>query len=130
MELRVHELRKRQTDAEKKLWFFLRNRQLNGAKFRRQHPISFYIVDFCCIEKKIIIEIDGSQHKLNAQEDKIRTDFLTAQGYHVIRFWNHEVLTQLEAVLEQIRLHLNNPHPSPLPEGEGDKKVPFAAGIS
>jgi len=112
-------LRKRSTDAEQRLWKRLRNRQLKDAKFRRQHPISPYIVDFVCLEKKLIIEADGGQHIEQRSLDKQRTAFLEAQGFRVVRFWNDEILTQTEEVLDVIFRALNDtPHPDPLPKGE------------
>ncbi|MBI4357107.1 MAG: endonuclease domain-containing protein [Gammaproteobacteria bacterium] len=99
-------LRKHQTDAEKLLWMMLRNRQLNHAKFKRQYAIGNYIVDFICIEKKLVIEIDGGQHIEQQPYDEVRTTHLNKQGFHVLRFWNNEVLLMVEAVLEQIRKHL------------------------
>ncbi len=112
-------LRKNQTDAEKKIWYFLRNRRFSGLKFRRQYPIGSFIVDFCCLEKKIIIEVDGSQHFEQVSSDAQRTFFLHQQGFKVLRFWNNEVLNKSEAVLEAILLTLLPPHPDPLPKGEG-----------
>lgn len=99
------ELRQKQTEAEKTLWFKLRDRQLDGAKFRRQHCIGSYVVDFTCLEKKLIIEIDGGQHNQTSTKDndEQRTQWLEAAGYHVMRFWNSEVLQNTEGVLEKIR---------------------------
>ena len=97
-------LRQRSTPMEIKLWEQLRSRRFKGLKFRRQCPVGSYIVDFICIEKKLIIEIDGGQHNENKQQDydKHRTEFLNSLGYNVIRFWNNEVLVQFDAVMEQI----------------------------
>jgi very-short-patch-repair endonuclease len=97
--------RQRQTDAEKALWMKLRNRQLEGVKFRRQHPIGSYIVDFSSLERKLIIEIDGGQHNEGKikEADEERTIRLKERGYRVMRFWNNEILTNLEGVLERIR---------------------------
>jgi very-short-patch-repair endonuclease len=99
------ELRRKQTEAEKILWFKLRNRQLDGAKFRRQHCIGSYIVDFVCLENKLIIEIDGGQHNQipTRENDEQRTQWLEAIGYHLARFWNSEVLQNTEGVLEKIK---------------------------
>ncbi len=94
------------TDAERVLWQSLRNRQLAGFKFRRQKPIGSYIVDFVCIEKKIVIEVDGGQHALNKEYDNERSDFLKHMGYRVLRFWNNDVLKEKDAVLEEIRKSL------------------------
>ena len=117
-------LRKNQTDAERKLWRCLRARELCGFKFRRQYPIAPYIVDFICVEKRLIVEIDGGQHATMTEIDNTRTEFLNARGYRVLRFWNNEVLQQLDAVLAKILDSLTHPHPdphpSPLPQaGEG-----------
>jgi very-short-patch-repair endonuclease len=113
-------LRKNQTDAENLLWSKLRSRQLENAKFRRQAPIGKYIVDFLCLEKRMIIEIDGGQHNESseAEKDKNRTRQLERKGYRVLRFWNNEVLENLDGVLEKISIELN-PHPNLLPKGEG-----------
>jgi len=99
------ELRQKQTEAEKILWFKLRDRQLDGAKFRRQHCIGSYIVDFACLENKLIIEIDGGQHNQTStiENDEQRTQWLETAGYHVVRFWNSEVLQNTEGVLEKIK---------------------------
>jgi very-short-patch-repair endonuclease len=97
-------LRRRQTDAERALWMKLRDRQLEGVKFRRQQPIDPYVVDFASLERNLIIEIDGGQHnegKLK-ERDEERTTRLRERGYLVMRFWNNEVLTNLEGVLEKI----------------------------
>jgi len=113
-------LRKNQTDAERKLWRRLRARELCGFKFRRQYPIAPYIVDFICVEKRLIVEIDGGQHATMTEIDNTRTEFLNARGYRVLRFWNNEVLQQLDAVLAKILDSLTHPHPHPLPQaGEG-----------
>ena len=99
-------LRKQQTDAEKQLWQKLRNRQLLNLKFRRQCPIEPYIADFACLEMKLIIELDGSQHFQQKDYDQQRTDFLQKSGYRVLRYWNNEVLNNLEGVIEHIRQEL------------------------
>jgi very-short-patch-repair endonuclease len=95
-------LRKFGTDAERRLWQRLRNRQINGYKFCRQAPVGNYIVDFLCKEKKLIVELDGSQHNLQKEYDQRRTQYLVSQGYSVIRYWNNEVLQEGEAVLDDI----------------------------
>src|SRR5690348_7894668 len=107
------------TDAERKLWFHLRSRRLDGMKFRRQHPIPPYIVDFTCLKARIIIELDGSQHA--NERDAARTRFLEARGFKIIRFWDNDVLRQTNAVLEAILSAVENRTltPTPLPEGEG-----------
>ncbi len=107
----VRRLRSNQTEAERKLWLSLRNRGLSGVKFSRQCTIVHYIVDFCCLEHKLVVEIDGGQHALEVDIDQKRTDFLISRGFSVLRFWNHEVLTQLESVLEKIDRELGTPSP-------------------
>ena len=92
------QLRKDSTPAERKLWAVIRNDQL-GVNFRRQHAIGSYIPDFVCIEKKIIIELDGSQHLEQEEYDKERTKYLESQGYKVIRFWNNDVVKNIEGVI-------------------------------
>ena len=100
---RARELRKNQTGPERKLWSRLRNGKLNGFKFRRQFPISNFIADFACPRAKLIVELDGAQHIVGASQDEWRTELLAEHGYKVIRFWNGEVLENLEGVLEKIR---------------------------
>lgn len=102
-------LRKKQTEAEKLFWYRLRNRQFLGLKFRRQQLIGKYIVDFVSFEKRIIIELDGRQHNIEERKlkDDIRTKWLTKQGFIVLRFWNSDVLKNLEEVLEQIRVFIS-----------------------
>lgn len=121
MKALTRRLRREQTDAEKKLWIHLRDRLLSGFKFRRQHEIGPYVADFCCPGKKLIIELDGSQHMEQALKDQRRTDFLHRKGYQVLRFWDHEALQEPDSVLEAIRLALINPHPHPLPKRERGK---------
>jgi len=101
----ARELRQRQTEAEKTLWASLRNRQLEGVKFRRQQPVGHYIVDFASFESRIIVEIDGGQHNERgmAEKDSERTIWLKGEGYHVLRFWNNDVLKNVDGVLEVIR---------------------------
>jgi very-short-patch-repair endonuclease len=103
-------LRINSTDTEKYLWKYLRGKQLTGFKFRRQHPIGRYIVDFVNLERKIIIEVDGGQH-LENKKDKLRDRWLEEQGYEVLRFWDNEVLTNVEGVLEVIREKILSPSP-------------------
>jgi len=98
----ARELRQPQTPAEQKLWSRLRNRQLNGLKFRRQHPIDRFIIDFYCDEAKLCIEIDGDSHAEQIEYDQARTTYLNELGYAVIRFANREVFNQCEEVLQQI----------------------------
>jgi len=97
-------LRKELTPFEQKLWSRLRKRQLHGIRFRRQHALGEFIVDFCAIKEKLIIELDGGQHKEQVEYDTDRTNYLEAQGYKVIRFWNSQVANEMDEV---IRLILN-----------------------
>lgn len=102
------ELKQSSTKAEKILWEYLRNRKLDGLKFRRQHPIDKYIADFYCHEKKLVIELDGAVHdeKMNTQYDEARTYELAGSGIRVVRFWNIEVENDIEFVLDRIRKEL------------------------
>ena len=117
---KARELRAAQTDAEALLWRHLRNRQLGGHKFRRQHPIGRYVVDFVCAESCLIVELDGGQHVDQTRYDNARTQWLMTRGYGVARYWNDDVLSRMESVLEDILMRLTPitcapPHPSPLP---------------
>ncbi|MFC4726900.1 endonuclease domain-containing protein [Coralloluteibacterium thermophilus] len=94
-------LRSGMTDAERHLWCRLRRRQLDGHHFRRQHPIGDYIVDFACIERRLVVEVDGGQHAASAA-DAVRDRYLRQAGFRVLRFWNHDVLLRTEAVAEEI----------------------------
>ncbi len=94
------------TDAERLLWTHLRLRQLGGFKFRRQAPIGSYVVDFVCFSAKLILEVDGGQHLEREAYDSARTAWLGTQGFQVLRFWDHEVLQNIEAVREAIWEHL------------------------
>ncbi len=97
----ARKLRRNQTDAEFKLWLHLRNRRLSGLKFRRQVPVSGFIADFLCEEAKLIVEVDGGQHAESAS-DPARTAALQAAGFEVLRFWNNDVLQNVEGVLARI----------------------------
>jgi very-short-patch-repair endonuclease len=111
-------LRRDQTDAERVLWFRLRDRRLNGLKFRRQVPIKSYVVDFCCESARLIIELDGGQHADRNDEDAKRTADLEACGYLVL--WNNDVLRNIDGVVGTIVATVSHapPHPNPLPSGE------------
>src|SRR5258705_7758637 len=100
----ANKLRRSETQAEQKLWVLLRNRQLNGKKFRRQHAILNYVADFYCHESKLIIELDGNYHKSAeaAEYDQLRTAQLNEAGITVLRFWNEEIMNDPERVLERI----------------------------
>jgi very-short-patch-repair endonuclease len=122
---KAQRLRREMTDAERNLWSVLRNRQLSGAKFRHQQPIGPFIADFVCQELRLVIEADGGQHADNIR-DKRRTAFLEGKGYRVLRFWNNEILGNLDGVAQVIAAALSAPHParasrvSPSPSrGEG-----------
>jgi very-short-patch-repair endonuclease len=118
----ARKLRKEQTDGEQLLWALLRDRRLAGFKFRRQHPIEPYVLDFYCQEARLSIELDGGQHNEpeNEARERKRSAFLKKKGIRVLRFWNDEVLVQTEAVLENIYETLTLPSP----EGRGKPK-PF-----
>jgi very-short-patch-repair endonuclease len=113
-------MRKRQSDAEIALWQKLRAHRMLGYKFRRQVVIEPYIVDFVCLEAMLIIEADGGQHTEQQSYDEQRAAHLESLGYRVLRFWNHEILNELDSVLTQIASALiRSPLPNPPPEGEG-----------
>jgi len=118
-------LRTNLTDAERKLWYRLRDRRLGGLKFKRQAPIGHFVVDFVCPEHHLVIELDGGQHghEERAMRDRDRSAQLEAMGYLVLRFWNAQVLKDMDGVLTEIlgvldRLDVEPPHPNPLPAGE------------
>ncbi len=115
---RARQLRSSQTPAEQALWQQLRLRQIAGHKFRRQQPLGPYIVDFVCLEARLIVELDGGHHAARAEYDAERTAWLTAQDFRVLRFWNHEALTAPEAVIKVIQEALElSPHLNPPPQG-------------
>jgi very-short-patch-repair endonuclease len=95
-------LRRRQTDAERVLWFRLRDRRLDGWKFKRQMPIDRFVVDFCCAEAKLIVELDGGQHDQGQKRDADRTRVLEAIEYLVLRYWNNDVMRNVDGVLQDI----------------------------
>ena len=100
---KAQELRKKSTDAERLLWRHLRAKQLEGLKFRRQEPIGDYIVDFVCFDRSLIVEVDGGQHVREKAKDDERTRWLEGQGFKVMRFWNNDVMKNIEGVLRVIR---------------------------
>ena len=116
MNLIARKLRSRLTDAEKKLWQHIRYRQMMGFKFRRQAPIGRYIVDFVCYEQRLVIELDGGQHAVSQQYDHSRSEWLRSQGFRVIRFWNNDVMNNIEGIKEVIALYLVTPHPGLPPQ--------------
>ena len=106
-------LRSHQTEAESKLWYHLRAHRFMGLKFKRQKPVGRYIADFVCWEHRLIVELDGGQHAEQTAYDRQRDAWLRSHGYTVLRFWNHDVMGEMEGVLEQIRCAVA-PEPSPL----------------
>ena len=117
----ARKLRNDSTDAERKLWHHLRNRQINGIKFRRQYPIAGYVADFAAPSIRLVVELDGGQHLLRTEYDRQRTDRLGCNGYQVLRFWNDDVLLRTEQVLSEIlrMIDATPPQPSPAFAGEG-----------
>ena len=109
----TRKLRKNHTDHESQLWYYLRAKRLNGLKFKRQQQIGKYIVDFVCFEKKLIIELDGSQHLLNQHKDQIRDAWLGKEGFRVLRFHNNEFIENKEQVVERIAEIAASFSPSP-----------------
>ena len=122
-------LRNRMTDAEQRLWQRLRERQLAGCKFRRQHPFFDYILDFVCLEKSLVIEIDGGQHlESESDRERDRDRRLREAGFRVLRFWSNEVLQQTDAVLEAIWSALAGMQDSSSPfKGEGRRGMGLEA---
>jgi len=103
---RARELRQEATDAERRLWSALRDRRLRGYRFRRQHPIGPFIVDFACTRHRLIVEADGGQHADN-EADRRRTAWLESEGWRALRFWNNDVLANTEGVVETILRELS-----------------------
>ncbi len=132
---KARQLRHDMTDAERFVWQRLRSREFVGYKFRRQMPIGPYIVNFVCLEKRLILELDGGQHVEQADYDRARTDWLVSQGFRVLRYWNHEVFQDWDAIeercgrrckLKALHKHTNfypSP-PTPLPQGARGAMVP------
>jgi len=100
--VRARRLRRDETEAEAKLWSRLRNASLDGAKFRRQFPIGEFIADFCCPQRQLVVELDGGGHVEQVQRDEWRSALLAQHGYRVVRFWNEEIIDNLDGVLERI----------------------------
>lgn len=134
---RARQLRTNATDAEQKLWYHLRAKRFLGLKFKRQKPVGRYIVDFICLSPKLIVEVDGGQHSDQLCCDQNRDAWLRAQGFEVLRFWNNQVLSETQSVLEAMRERVLalSPGPSPacgrgeecgiaVPAGEGSGKLP------
>ena len=108
------------TDAELKLWYHLRNRKV-GVKFRRQYPIGNYIVDFVSFEARLVVEVDGGQHA-ESESDKVRDRWMESQGFKILRFWNNEVLGNIEGVLDVIGNEISPSPNSPIKGGEQDAR--------
>ncbi len=118
---RSRKLRNNPTKAEQKLWAVIRNRQISGIRFNRQVPIGPFICDFVARNAKLIIEVDGGQHAIDAASDEARSRFLTNEGYQVLRFWNNDVLSNIEGVVTIIETELADrpsPNPSRMAGGE------------
>jgi len=111
----ARKLRQHMSDAERRLWCLLRRRQLEGFRFRRQQPIDRYIADFVCLRERLIVELDGASHAETQGYDEVRTAWLEAKGFRVLRFWNNEVLGNQEGVIEVILDALHRGRRSPLP---------------
>jgi very-short-patch-repair endonuclease len=118
----VRRLRRDQSQAESVLWQHLRAKRLEGAKFRRQHPIGAHIVDFCCLRHRLVIEVDGGQHAEEVEKDAARTARLEAHGFKVIRFWNDDVLRNLEGVLTSIAEALRQRGLRNVPDAEAESQ--------
>ena len=103
----ARQLRRDMTDAERRLWQRLRMRQLMGARFRRQHPLGPYIVDFACLAERLVVELDGGQH-FESLYDRRRDSAIAAMGFHVLRFWNNDVSRDLDGVCDQILRHVQS----------------------
>ena len=114
-------LRRDATDAEKILWNRIRAKQLSGVKFRRQEPFLQYILDFMSYEKRLVIELDGGQHAENQEYDRVRNELLKQQGFTVLRFWNNEVMQNLDGVLARIYEHCITLPLAPSHPGRGNK---------
>ena len=119
--IKARKLRKNLTEAERTLWKYLRLRQFDGNKFRRQQPIGKYIVDFVCFEKKLIVEVDGGQHNEQVIYDSERNEWLKKQGFRILRFWNNQVLKEIDGVegriMEALSSYSYTPHLNPPPQG-------------
>ncbi|MEY2884774.1 MAG: hypothetical protein RL490_2498 [Pseudomonadota bacterium] len=126
LQTRARTMRKQPTEAERQLWAMLRDRRFGAFKFRRQVPIGPFIADFLCYDARLIVEADGGQHCESATDTR-RTAWLEQQGFRVLRFWNHEILTQRREVLDRLYAALHSPSPRspaasrPLPQGERER---------
>ncbi len=113
---RARDLRKTMTVPERKLWRALSDRKVSGFRFRRQHPIGLFIADFVCLERQLVVEVDGSHHALGDQieHDKRRTQWLNVEGYRVIRFWSNDVMQSLDGVVQSIVEELERTRNTPI----------------
>ncbi|MGH8175706.1 MAG: endonuclease domain-containing protein [Steroidobacter sp.] len=112
--IRANELRRNQTDAEKLLWYRLRDRRLNGYKFRRQLPIGPYVADFVCMSARLVVELDGGQHAEHANYDRERERYIRSERFEILRFWNNDVMSNLNGVLDVLlRALIERSRPSP-----------------
>ncbi len=128
--LLARQLRNHSTRAERKLWQYLRSRSLAGFKFVRQEPIGPYIVDFVCREMRLVVEVDGGQHAENSR-DAVRDRWLVEHRYRVLRFWNNEVLENIEGVWDTVFAAASAatpPHPDPLP-ARGERELPSRTAV-
>jgi len=124
----ARQLRQEQTEAEALIWYLLRNRRLDNFKFRRQHPVPPYTLDFYCHEARLCVELDGSQHAVAVQRDRKRDAFLQEQGIRTLRFWSNQVFTETESVLEAIWRALHDESaltPGPSPRGRGEERLVY-----
>jgi very-short-patch-repair endonuclease len=119
---RARTLRSSLTDTERCLWSRLKRKQINGYKFRRQFPLGPYIVDFVCLEARLIIEVDGGHHVEQKQKDELRDKWLISQNFRVLRFWDNDVLRETDAVVEVIVQALKNTPTPSLPRKGGGRK--------
>ena len=117
------QLRRNMTDAEQRLWYYLRAHRLQGFKFKRQQPIGPYIVDFVCLDVRLVVEVDGGQHA-EVKIDQVRDAWLHSQGFRIMRFWNNDVLISTDMVLQAIADELVPSPPAPLPQGERGDDAP------
>ena len=127
LQTRARTMRKQPTDAERQLWAMLRDRRFSAFKFRRQVPVGPFIADFMCFSARLIVETDGGQHCENDYDER-RTAWLETQDFRVLRFWNHEILTQRHDVMDRLYAALAAPSPRspaasrPLPRGEREEQ--------
>ena len=133
----ARQLREQQTEPESTIWFLLRDRRFQGLKFRRQHAVPPYVLDFYCEELKLTVELDGGQHNADSEQvrDEQRSAYLNSLGIEVVRYWNHDVLNRIEDVLQDLMQRVSSrqcPSSGPsghlLPEGEGTNPSPSGRG--